>query len=63
MSWRAFFTLTVTWEVFVFYPVAHWMWGAGWLGNEAGIGALDFAGGIVIHTRYLSLNLSIYLVY
>jgi len=31
----------------VYYPVAHWMWGGGWLDQ---MGALDFAGGIVIHT-------------
>ncbi len=31
----------------VYYPVAHWIWGAGFLGNW---GTLDFAGGIVIHT-------------
>jgi hypothetical protein len=35
------------WEILVFYPVAHWIWGGGWL---AKLGALDFAGGIVIHT-------------
>src|SRR5919199_6244364 len=31
----------------VYVPVAHWMWGGGWL---AALGALDFAGGIVVHT-------------
>ncbi|RDC60056.1 putative ammonium transporter [Alteripontixanthobacter maritimus] len=35
------------WGLVVYAPVAHWMWGGGWL---AGIGALDFAGGIVVHT-------------
>jgi Amt family ammonium transporter len=34
------------WSVFVYTPIAHWMWGNGWL---ARIGALDFAGGAVVH--------------
>lgn len=36
------------WLVFVYIPVAHWMWGGGWLAAQ--FGALDFAGGIVVHT-------------
>ena len=35
------------WLLFVYIPVAHWIWGGGWL---AELGALDFAGGIVVHT-------------
>lgn len=35
------------WGVLVYAPVAHWVWGGGWL---ARLGALDFAGGIVVHT-------------
>jgi Amt family ammonium transporter len=35
------------WGLLVYAPVAHWMWGGGWL---ATLGALDFAGGIVVHT-------------
>jgi Amt family ammonium transporter len=35
------------WLVVVYLPVAHWLWGGGWL---AKMGALDFAGGIVVHT-------------
>lgn len=31
----------------MYYPVAHWIWGGGWLER---LGVLDFAGGIVIHT-------------
>lgn len=34
------------WLVFVYAPVAHWVWGGGWL---AELGALDFAGGLVVH--------------
>lgn len=35
------------WLLFVYIPVAHWMWGGGWLAQR---GAVDFAGGIVVHT-------------
>lgn len=35
------------WVLLVYVPVAHWLWGGGWL---ATMGALDFAGGIVVHT-------------
>ena len=34
------------WLILVYAPVAHWVWGGGWL---AGLGVLDFAGGIVVH--------------
>ena len=34
-------------QIFVYFPVAHWVWGGGWLGQR---GVLDFAGGIVVHT-------------
>jgi len=36
------------WSVLVYAPVAHWVWGGGWLGGE-GVGALDYAGGTVVH--------------
>ncbi len=42
-SWLAFIPV---WLTVVYLPVAHWMWGGGWL---AQLGALDFAGGIVVH--------------
>jgi ammonium transporter, Amt family len=35
------------WLVIVYVPVAHWVWGGGWLAME---GTIDFAGGIVVHT-------------
>jgi Amt family ammonium transporter len=35
------------WLLFVYAPVAHWVWGGGWL---AAMGVMDFAGGIVVHT-------------
>ncbi len=36
------------WSLVVYAPVAHWIWGQGWLATT--IGTLDFAGGIVVHT-------------
>jgi Amt family ammonium transporter len=41
----AFLTL---WTIFVYAPVAHWVWGGGWLGR---LGTLDFAGGTVVHVN------------
>lgn len=38
------------WSIFVYAPVAHWVWGGGFLG-PAGVGALDFAGGTVVHVN------------
>jgi len=35
------------WGLIVYAPVAHWVWGGGWLAQA---GALDFAGGVVVHT-------------
>src|SRR4029078_4357035 len=34
------------WTVFVYAPIAHWVWGGGWLSK---LGVLDFAGGTVVH--------------
>jgi len=36
------------WGIVIYAPVAHWVWGGGWLASQ--LGALDFAGGIVVHT-------------
>jgi len=36
------------WSLIVYAPVAHWVWGGGWLASR--LGTLDFAGGIVVHT-------------
>ena len=36
------------WSLLVYAPVAHWIWGGGWLASAFGV--LDFAGGIVVHT-------------
>jgi Amt family ammonium transporter len=43
---KAFVVFTLLWATLVYDPVAHWVWGGGWLGQ---LGALDFAGGTVVH--------------
>ncbi len=44
---KAMVVFTLLWATFVYAPVAHWVWGiGGWLRN---FGALDFAGGTVVH--------------
>lgn len=54
MKFKSIMLFSVLWMVVVYFPVAHWIWGAGgWmngLGNPAAsIHAIDFAGGIVVH--------------
>jgi Amt family ammonium transporter len=47
VNFKAWLIIMVIWNVAVYLPVAHWVWGpGGWL---AGKGALDFAGGLVVH--------------
>eukprot|EP01092_Planopodium_desertum_P005318 TRINITY_DN2236_c0_g1_i3.p1 TRINITY_DN2236_c0_g1~~TRINITY_DN2236_c0_g1_i3.p1 ORF type:complete len:484 (-),score=42.74 TRINITY_DN2236_c0_g1_i3:107-1528(-) len=46
MKYRAFVYFIILYEIFVYYPLAHWIWGGGWADK---MGVLDFAGGIVIH--------------
>ncbi|MGD8241621.1 MAG: ammonium transporter [Desulfobacterales bacterium] len=46
MKFSAWIVFTVLWVTFIYCPVAHWAWGGGWMGE---MGALDFAGGTVVH--------------
>jgi len=47
MRFRAYLAFLLLWSTFVYAPLAHWVWGAGgWLQQ---LGALDFAGGTVVH--------------
>ena len=47
VKFPAFLLFTILWATFVYDPLAHWVWGTGgWLKN---LGALDFAGGMVVH--------------
>jgi ammonium transporter, Amt family len=60
IRFSAFIIFTLLWTTFVYDPVAHWVWGVGgWLRN---LGALDFAGGTVIHITAGAAALAVALV-
>jgi Amt family ammonium transporter len=46
MKFSAYIVFILLWATFVYDPLAHWVWGGGWLQTK---GALDFAGGTVVH--------------
>jgi Amt family ammonium transporter len=46
MRFSSMFLFSTLWLVIVYIPVAHWVWGGGWLGD---LGFMDFAGGAVVH--------------
>ncbi|WP_300154396.1 ammonium transporter [Solidesulfovibrio sp.] len=46
IKFSGFLLFTCLWLVLVYCPMAHWVWGGGWMGK---MGALDFAGGAVVH--------------
>ncbi len=48
MRFQAYVIFITVWMIAVYAPVAHWVWGGGWL---ARMGALDFAGGTVVHVN------------
>jgi Amt family ammonium transporter len=45
-KFSTFIVFVLLWATLVYDPLAHWVWGKGWLGD---LGALDFAGGTVVH--------------
>ncbi len=46
MRFGPYLAFIALWSLVVYAPIAHWVWGGGWLGD---LGALDFAGGTVVH--------------
>lgn len=46
IRFSALLLFVALWSIFIYSPLAHWVWGGGWLGK---MGALDFAGGSVVH--------------
>jgi Amt family ammonium transporter len=46
MKFSSWIVFTFLWVTFIYCPIAHWVWGGGWMGA---MGALDFAGGNVVH--------------
>ncbi|KWT82648.1 ammonium transporter [Candidatus Magnetominusculus xianensis] len=47
MKFSALMLFSALWLTFVYSPLCHWVWGGGWIGAK--LGALDFAGGTVVH--------------
>lgn len=46
IKFSGFLIFSILWAIFVYNPMAHWVWGGGWMQQ---IGAIDFAGGTVVH--------------
>lgn len=59
MRFSAFLIFIVLWCTFVYAPLCHWVWGGGWM---AKMGAMDFAGGAVVHMSSASAALAATLV-
>ncbi len=60
MRFPAVLMYTGLWSLFVYAPIAHWIWGEGWLAHQ---GALDFAGGLAVHvTSGTSALVAAYLI-
>jgi len=55
----AWVVFTIAWATLVYFPVAHWVWGGGWLGD---LGIEDFAGGTVVHVNAGAAGLALALV-
>src|SRR4029453_455647 len=54
MRFGPYLAFIALWTVIVYAPVAHWVWGGGWLGT---LGVLDYAGGTVVHVNAASAAL------
>lgn len=59
MRFSAFLLFIILWCTFVYSPLCHWVWGGGWMFK---MGALDFAGGAVVHMSSASAALAAALV-
>ncbi|SHF20631.1 ammonium transporter [Dysgonomonas macrotermitis] len=46
IKFSGFLLFSVLWALFIYNPMAHWVWGGGWMQQ---MGAIDFAGGTVVH--------------
>ena len=49
MKFTALLLFAVLWATLIYAPLAHWVWGGGWLSTLKGGAAMDFAGGAVVH--------------
>ncbi|HEY8174367.1 MAG TPA: ammonium transporter [Gemmatimonadaceae bacterium] len=59
MRFGPYLAFITTWSIVVYAPIAHWVWGGGWL---AKLGALDFAGGTVVHVNAAAAAFAIAIV-
>ncbi len=59
MRFSAYILFIALWAVLVYAPVAHWVWGGGWLGRA---GMLDYAGGTVVHVNAAAAALAVAMV-
>ena len=59
MRFGPYLTFITLWSILVYAPIAHWVWGGGWLGK---LGALDFAGGTVVHINAATAALVVAIV-
>lgn len=48
IKFSGFLVFTIFWALFVYNPMAHWVWGGGWMDK---VGVIDFAGGTVVHVN------------
>jgi Amt family ammonium transporter len=46
-KFKTYLVFLVLWLTFIYCPLAHWVWGGGWIATK--LGAIDFAGGLVVH--------------
>ena len=49
INFKAWFWFSLLWSLFVYCPLCHMVWGGGYIGPFGTIGAIDFAGGTVVH--------------
>jgi Amt family ammonium transporter len=59
MKFKAWVVLLGAWLLLVYAPLAHWVWGGGWIGR---MGTLDFAGGTVVHVSSAAAALACVIV-
>jgi len=59
MRWPAWVGFIIAWSILVYLPVAHWVFAGGWLADR---GALDFAGGTVVHVNAGAAALALVLI-
>ncbi|NNH72703.1 ammonium transporter [Nocardia uniformis] len=60
MKFSAWLLFAAIWVTVVYFPVAHWVWGGGWIGEK--LGAIDFAGGTAVHINSGAAALALALI-